>query len=205
MFNSETTIHPTLQHIGITTGNLDRLVDWYQMVLGMWVVARVDNPYGGEGGIRGAWLTNDVVNHRFGIIEFPGLTADPDRAGHHRLQHVAFAYETLDDLLGSYLRLKQAGIRPVLATNQGVQTAFYYDDPDHNSVELNVLNYDSHLTAIEHFQHSAEFKKRSIGVFVDPDQLVAARERGESPWGIHKRAWAGDFSPETPYDVRVLM
>jgi catechol 2,3-dioxygenase len=143
MLNTETTIHPIFQHLGVTTENLDELIDWYQKVLGMWVVARTDNPTGapdGPGSLRVAWLTNDEVNHRMGIIETPGLSADLDRARHHRLQHVAFAYNSLDDLLGSYLRLKALGIMPVLVTDAGSQTAFYYEDPDRNSIELNTLN-----------------------------------------------------------------
>jgi len=30
---------------------------------------------------------------------------------------------------------------------KGLQTAFYYKDPDHNIVELNVNNYDDEWTA----------------------------------------------------------
>ena len=39
---------------------------------------------------------------------------DPDKAHHQRLQHFAFEYRTLDDLLGTYARLKELGILPVL-------------------------------------------------------------------------------------------
>lgn len=208
MLNTETTIHPAFQHLGVTTENLDGLIDWYQTVLGMWVVARTDNPAGahdGPGSLRVAWLTNDEVNHRMGIIELPGLSADLDRARHHRLQHVAFAYNSLDDLLGSYLRLKALGIMPVLVTDAGSQTAFYYEDPDRNSIELNTLNYGDHWSAIEHMQNSPDFKRQSLGMFVDPDKLVDARTAGDSPWSIHKRAWAGEFKPETPYDITALL
>ncbi len=30
---------------------------------------------------------------------------------------------------------------------------------------------------------------------IDPDKLVAARESGASPWELHQRALAGDFTP----------
>lgn len=49
---------------------------------------------------------------------------------------VAFEYPTVDDLLASYTRLKNLGIVPVLTTDTGPTTAFYYEDPDGNSVEL---------------------------------------------------------------------
>jgi catechol-2,3-dioxygenase len=82
--------------------------------------------------------TNDEQNHRLAFVELSGLIVDPERSHHQRLQHFAFEYETLDELLGTYARLKAEGILPVLCTDAGAQTAFYYEDPDHNSVELNV-------------------------------------------------------------------
>jgi catechol 2,3-dioxygenase len=44
-----------------------------------------------------------------------------------------------------------------MAVDEGLQTAFYYADPDDNSVELNVNNYGNNLTATEPLQHSPEF------------------------------------------------
>ena len=49
-------------------------------------------------------------------------------------------YRRLDDLLGSYVRLKGLGILPAYALDEGFQAAFYYEDPDRNIVELN-MNY----------------------------------------------------------------
>jgi catechol 2,3-dioxygenase len=54
-------------------------------------------------------------------------------------------------------------------------------------------------------QNSPDFKRQSLGMFVDPDKLVDARTAGHSPWSIHKRAWAGEFQPETPYDITALL
>jgi len=44
MLNDETIIHPKLHHIGLLTGNKQRLLDWYQKVLGMRPINEVDNP-----------------------------------------------------------------------------------------------------------------------------------------------------------------
>ena len=44
----------------------------------------------------------------------PGLTDDPERIRHHRLQHIAFEFRTLDELLGTYVRLKASGIVPAV-------------------------------------------------------------------------------------------
>ena len=38
--NTEITIHPRLQHCGLTTGNLDAMLGWYEQVLGITVNKR---------------------------------------------------------------------------------------------------------------------------------------------------------------------
>jgi catechol 2,3-dioxygenase len=140
---TETIVHPRLHHLGLTTSNLDALIAWYRKVLGMGIVHRTSAAAGGKDvpAINAAWVTNDEANHRLAFVQLPGLNADLDRSHNHRIQHVAFEYRTLDDLLGTYTRLKGLGIEPVLCTDGGSQTAFYYEDPDRNSVELNVDNY----------------------------------------------------------------
>jgi hypothetical protein len=100
-------------------------------------------------------------------------------------------------LLGTYARLKEQNIRPVLCTDSGAQTAIYYEDPDRNSVELNVDNYGDSLTSTEHLRTSPEFAKNPMGKYVDPDKAIAAREAGASPWELHERAWTGEFAPES--------
>src|SRR3984957_16719803 len=85
------------------------------------------------------------------------------------------------------------------------QTALYYEDPDHNSVEFNVDNYGDSWTSGEHLRNSPEFAKNPMGVYIDPDKMIAARKVGASPWAHHERAWQGDFAPPKPYDPRVLL
>jgi catechol 2,3-dioxygenase len=41
----------------------------------------------------------------------------------------------------SNTQLKGLGIEPVLSTDHGATTLFYYEDPDRNSVELTVDNF----------------------------------------------------------------
>jgi hypothetical protein len=122
-----------------------------------------------------------------------------------RLQHIAFEYQTIDDLLGTYARIKGLGFLPVLAADQGLQMAFYYADPDQNSVELNVNNYGNEWTATEHIKTSPSFAARPMGAYVDPDKMIAARNAGASPWELHERAFAGEFVPLKAYDPRALL
>ena len=207
--NTRTIVHPRLHHLGITTGNIDAMLNWYRQVIGMELVHRTASATASSGGgapaIESAWVSNDEANHRLAFVGLPGLQADPDKARHQRVQHFAFAYDTLDDLLGTYLRLKGEGITPVLATDAGAQTAFYYTDPDGNSVELHVDNYGNTWTSTEHMRHSPDFAARPIGHYVDPDKLVEARKAGATPYELSERAWRDEFASDQPYDPRVLM
>jgi catechol 2,3-dioxygenase len=120
MLNTEIIIHPRLNHIGLTTDNLEPMIDWYRKVLGMTINHRSAAPTGArnDSSLTAAWASNDEVNHRLAFVELPGLTADPDRSRHKRVQHVAFEYPRVDDLLGTYVRLNRLGILPVLTAKR---------------------------------------------------------------------------------------
>jgi catechol-2,3-dioxygenase len=191
--NTEVAAHPKLHHYGLTTSNLDEMIEWYRKVLAMTVNYREALPpeQQGRAPFAGmAFLSNDEADHRLVFFERRDLVADPDRRCHPGLQHVAFACDTLDDLLGTYLRLKGLGVEPAWAADHGVGTAFYYEDPDQNVVEINANNYGNAWTATEHIRNSAP-----TTAAVDPEKMVAAREAGASPWEVHKRAVAGEFAP----------
>src|SRR5712692_3195397 len=74
-------IRPKLHHFGLTTGNLEAMVDWYARVLGMAPNHRSSTPAGLQTapGLNAAWVTNDGANHHIAILSPPDLTADPDR------------------------------------------------------------------------------------------------------------------------------
>ncbi len=200
--NTEIAVHPKLLHYGLTTAHLNAMVDWYRKVLGMTVNHRSALPPEGRGRApfsAMAFISNDEADHRIVLFEVPGVVADPDRARHAHLQHVAFACRTLDDLLGTFVRLKRLGIVPVRAFDHGLGTAFYYADPDRNIVELSVNNYGDDWTATEHLRTAPPRM-----AFVDPEKMLAARELGASPWEVHERAVAGEFAPDEPQDPRAF-
>jgi catechol 2,3-dioxygenase len=207
--NTEIIVHPKLQHYGLTTANLDAMIDWYRQVLGMTVNHRASTSAAGAQSRAPfsafAFVGNDEVHHRIVFFETPGAGVDPDKLRHARVQHVAFEYQTLDDLLGTYARLKGLGILPVMAVDEGLQTGLYYTDPDQNSVELNVNNYGNEWTATEHMRTAPPFGEQPRRVQVDPDKMIAARKAGASPWELHERAFAGEYAPAKPYDPRKLL
>jgi catechol 2,3-dioxygenase len=76
--NTEITVHPKLQHLGLVTGNLDAMIEWYGKVLGMTVNHRRNAPpAGAQGGppFSMAFASNDEVNHRIAFFGMPGVAA----------------------------------------------------------------------------------------------------------------------------------
>ncbi len=203
----DTIIRPTLHHFGLTTARLDEMADWYATVLGMTPNLRSTVALGpeGSGSVAGAWVTNDRANHRVALVSLPGLTADPDRQTHTRLQHVAFEYATLDDLLSTHARLKELGIEPVIAVDHGATTAFYYEDPDGNSVELLADNFGDWDKSSEFLRSAPTMRTNPLGTQVDPARMLAARRAGASVEEVHRRAYAGEFAPANPADPSRLL
>jgi catechol-2,3-dioxygenase len=198
--NIDITVHPKLHHYGLMTPNLDAMIDWYRKVLGMTVNHRTEVPAAARGRApfsAMAFVSNDEADHRIVLFEAPADQADRNGRPRGSLQHVAFQCETLDDLLGTYARLKNASILPLWATDHGVGTAIYYGDPDGNVVEINVNNYGNAWTATECIKTA-----NPSMAHIDPDKMIEARKAGASPWQLHERAVAGDFAPENPSGPR---
>lgn len=82
-------------------------------------------------------------------------------------------------------------------------TSFYYADPDGNSVELQSDNFGDWSQSSEYMRTTPEFAANPIGVSVDPDRMVAARQAGASSDELHQRAYAGEFEPNAPLDLRI--
>jgi catechol 2,3-dioxygenase-like lactoylglutathione lyase family enzyme len=192
---SRTIVRPTLHHFGLTTANLEAMVDWYAKVLGMAPNYRSSTPVGVPSVSRWkiAWVSNDQANHRIAIMALPGLTGDVQRSRHKGLHHVAFEYATLDDLMATYARLKVLGIEPVRAADHGATTSFYYEDPDGNSIELMVDNFGDGEQSSAFMRTPQAFATNSMGTDVDPEQMIAARAAGMPVAELRERAYAGEF------------
>jgi catechol-2,3-dioxygenase len=109
------------------------------------------------------------------------------------VQHIAFAYQSFDDLLAAYARLKSLAIEPVRAADHGTTTSIYYEDPDRNCIELMVDNFGDEEESTEFMRRSPSFARNPMGADVDPDQIYAARKSGMSVAEIHERAYSGEF------------
>jgi catechol 2,3-dioxygenase len=184
---------PRLHHVNLKTTRPQELIDWYGEVLGMEVIHQFPG---------GAWLTNDEANHRIALLHSPSVTDDPEKIVHAGIHHTAFEFDATDDLLAACQRLRERGIRPHMVLDHGMTLSFYFVDPDGNSVELQADHFGDWSKSKEFMRSSPEFEADPIGSFCDPDKLLEAHEQGISDEELHRRAYAGEFAPSEPQDLR---
>ncbi len=187
-------VRPTLHHFNLKTMRMQEMIDWYEAVVGM----KANYQFPG-----GAWLTNDEANHRLALLVSPYLSDDADKLMHTGFHHSAFEFPSMGDLFDTYVRLKAAGIMPHASLDHGLTTSFYYEDPDGNSVELQVDNFKSWEESSEWMRTSPQFAANPIGMPVDPEQMIAAHKAGASFAEVHERAYRGEFQPTEPFDLHV--
>ncbi len=165
-----------LAHVVFQTNRMAEMRDWYCSVLGGHVI--YENPHL-------SFVTYDDEHHRVAFVDFGPLTPkDPSSAElmikpseQPGLHHVAFTFGSMGELLDTYVRIRNQGIRPFFCVNHGPTTSMYYRDPDGNRIELQIDNF---ATAQEgqDWMLSPAFDKNPIGVEYNPDELVAKFEAG---------------------------
>lgn len=156
-----------LAHVVIRTARFSQMLEWYRTVF------HAKTSF--ENGVI-AFLTYDDEHHRIALLNTSQLKAPEQQ--YTGVDHVAFTYGSLQDLLATYERLKGKGIEPFWSINHGPTTSMYYRDPDGNELELQVDNYDDIHEAAKYF-YSDAFAANPIGVDFDPDLLLAKMRSGE--------------------------
>lgn len=154
-------------HFVLRVRQLETAIHWYEEVLGMEMVHRSE---------KIAFLSFDEEHHRIALAETP--VASESVPGAPGLDHVAFAFDTLGDLLSTYRRLEAKGIEPFWPINHGPTTSLYYRDPDGNGVELFVDNFETEAE-LKGWMETEIFQSNPIGVTFDPDELVRRYEAGD--------------------------
>lgn len=168
-----------LAHIVFKTPQFKSMVEWWCTVLEAKPAMANENL---------AFLTYDEEHHRVAIVNMPALL--PTVGFTRGLDHVAFTYATLTDLLSTWKRLEGLGINPVWSTNHGPTTSIYYADPDGNKVELQIENFDSPEDILA-WSANSDFSSNPIGVDFDPADLYARLEAGESETSLKERPVIG--------------
>jgi catechol-2,3-dioxygenase len=179
-------VSPVLHHVNLKTTQLQAMIDWYTAVVGSKVTFQFP---------AGAWLTNDAANHRIALLALPGYADDPNKDRHTGLHHTAFEYQSFGELMNSYDRLRDQGIRPEMCLDHGMTVSIYYRDPDRNMVELQADVFGSWEKSKGWMQTSPDFAANPIGVFFDPDKLLAAHRGGANLENLHRRMMASEFLP----------
>lgn len=178
-----------LAHVVLRTADLERSREWYLKVLQARPVFENE---------KMCFLTYDGEHHRIGLLSRPDLQGSGDP--HPGMEHVAFTYASLGELLATYRRLAGLGIKPYWTINHGPTISLYYKDPDGNRLEL---QYDVFERAedVEAFFASGAYEENSMGVIFDPEQMIARLESGEPLAAITARP---RLAPgQTPWDMFV--
>lgn len=159
-----------LAHIVLRTPSVDAMRDWYAAVLGASVAHEA------PASPKLCFLTFDEEHHRIALVEEPGIALAKEgvRAS---LDHIAFTYGDLGDLLHTYERLAEKGIEPFLPIHHGPTISLYYRDPDGNRIELQVDTMSA--DEAQDFIRSPDFTTNPIGVIFDPADLAARFRDGE--------------------------
>jgi catechol-2,3-dioxygenase len=183
---------PKFAHIVFQTANPQEMRNWYCTVLDAHIVYQDETL---------SFLTFDEEHHRVALLHPPaGFTQKTATTA--ALHHSAYTFPTIDDLLERYTMLRDKGITPAVCIAHGVTTSLYYQDPDHNFVELQVDRFADPDDATS-YMNGPEYAADSVGPAFDPEELLAARRAGAPAEELSDRTWA--LKAGLPDPLGVLM
>ena len=103
-------IKPKLHHVTIKTSDLDEMITWYGIVIGAQVQFRDQSP--------GPPTTRPIT--RIAFLAVPGLSDDAQKVNHNGMHHCAFEYQSFEDLMELFDRLRKAGVEPAFCLDHGL-------------------------------------------------------------------------------------
>ncbi len=156
-----------IAHWVCKTARREAMIAWYQQAFDAEIV-HIDKTV--------AFLTWDGESHRLALIKLPSwlrflFPLSRLRRKLYGFDHIALAFRSLEDLLGTYVRMRDRGIQPVWCINHGLTTSIYYEDPEGIRLEFQVDNFDTPEETKRYFGSDA-FAKNPIGVNFDPEYLL---------------------------------
>lgn len=174
-------------HVVYRTRRFAEMLEWYGTVFGARV--QFENP-----GL--AFLTYDDEHHRFAFANMSVLKPDGDeteRTGDIGVDHVAYTYRSIGELLENYARLKASGIMPYWTIHHDITVSMYYADPDGNQMEFQV-DCVPHGDDVSTFM-AKSFAANPIGVEYDPDDWLSRLRSGTPESDLMKRQSHEPVSP----------
>ena len=185
-------IRPKLHHVTFKTTRLDEMVAWYETVIGAKVQFRDRSA---------AWTTNDAANHRIAFLAVPGLSDDEQKTRHNGMHHCAFEYDSFDDLMASFDRLRKTNIEPAFCLDHGMTISLYYRDPEGNFGELQSDVFGDWAKSGDFMRSSPDFAANPIGTFFDPARVYEALKSGGDFKALQKSMRAGAYQPDKLPDI----
>ena len=156
-------------HVVYMTRRYEAMIAWYRDVFEAEIVNQ--DP-------ALCFMTYDDEHHRFAFANLDLLKPDgggADDRGQIGVNHVAYTYANVADLLATYERLKAAGIQPYWPVHHGTTLSLYYADPDGNRMEFQV-----DACSAEEGKAFLAATDNPVGVLYDPEALVARLKSGEA-------------------------
>ncbi|WP_322061875.1 VOC family protein [Paraburkholderia sp. J63] len=157
-----------MAHLVLRCADYRKVVNWYLIVFDARVVFENDMV---------TFITFDDEHHRAAFVNTPD--APVKAPGHAGIDHVAYSFRTIGELLVHYERLKAASVQPVWCINHGPTTSIYYRDPEGTMIEFQVDNYADPADAAAFF-HTPTFTNNPLGIEFNPDEMVRLWRSGKS-------------------------
>lgn len=195
-----------LAHVVLSTNDVSSMSQWYTNVLG------AESTFAASGlevaDVRGKiqnvdvdFVTFDREHHRIAFANIGGKPSDPPPA--RTLNHIAFTYAHIGELINTYLRLKSEDVLPIRTVHHGPTVSLYYLDPDGNRVELQVDAF-SNPEELNGWFASGAFEENQIGNPFEFTTLIERYDAGDdeqyliSTNGFIADYMAGRFTASSP-------
>ncbi|MEO7242221.1 MAG: VOC family protein [Variovorax sp.] len=167
------TIKPTtFAHVVYRTHRFEEMLKWYQTVFGAKLQFKSDVI---------AFLAYDDEHHRVAFLNLSIIKPSDGPAPKIRdvgVDHVAYGYRSLTELLEKYAQLKEQAILPYWCIHHGITVSMYYADPDGNQMEFQVDSFGTNDEA-NAFMAGPHYELNPIGVEYDPEEMLRRVRAGE--------------------------
>ncbi len=157
-------------HVVFNTHRYDEMIDWYAGIF----EARVQHRDS-----RLAFLTYDDEHHRFAFVNLGPTKNVPEErpATAPGLNHLAYTWRNIEELMDTYTRLKSRGVMPARPIRHGLTLSLYYRDPDGNGLEFQIDLMEE--KDANEFMGGPAFAANPIGEPFDPEALAERLAQGK--------------------------
>lgn len=158
-----------LSHVALRTNNIRKMTEWYALMLGGEAI--LDTP-------NASFFRCGSELLAIAILQIPNTSKKSAQT--NGLEHFAFTFDTLEELVLMYKERKAINVLPFRAVHHGPTISMYYKDPDGNKVEMQV-EVIKEVEAFLDYSSSDAMRKNPVGVEMDPEEIVKTVESGNSP------------------------